>query len=400
MLKGGVGTGKSRTALAYFFSTVCGGKFPINGVGSFQPMSSARDLYIITPAKKRDSGEWLTEAIEFQLTSIRENSFGFVPVTVDSWNNISNYVEVKDAFFIFDEQRLVGSGAWVKAFYKIARNNQWIILSATPGDTWTDYIPAFVANGFYRNRTEFIERHAVFSRYSKYPKIDRFVDTGRLLGYRKRLLVEMPYRRATKRHKQQLVAEYDSEQLASIIEKRWNPWDEVPIENISQLFYLMRKSVNSNASRVQHLYEVWEKHKRIIVFYNFLYELDLMRTFLSQKEIRYSEWNGQKHQEIPDTDSWIYLVQYTSGAEAWNCISTNAIFFYSLNYSWRITEQCEGRIDRMNTPYTDLYYYFCRSTSSIDQAIMKALNTKKKFNEQQTALEWNVPLLTELPKVA
>ena len=43
--------------------------------------------------------------------------------------------------------------------------------------------------------------------------------------------------------------------------------------------------------------------------------------------------------------------------------------------------QSAGRIDRLNTPFTDLYYYHLKTRSGIDLAIAKALKEKRKFNE-------------------
>ena len=43
--------------------------------------------------------------------------------------------------------------------------------------------------------------------------------------------------------------------------------------------------------------------------------------------------------------------------------------------------QSAGRIDRLNTPFKDLYYYHLKTRSGIDLAIAKALNSKQKFNE-------------------
>lgn len=130
ILKGGTGSGKSRTAVAYFFTQVCGGHLRVNGVGDVEPLTHPRDLYIFTTAKKRDDLDWEKTCGMFALSKDPNRSYCGVRVTVDSWNNITKYTDVQDAFFIFDEQRLVGSGAWVKAFYKIAKSNQWIVLTA------------------------------------------------------------------------------------------------------------------------------------------------------------------------------------------------------------------------------------------------------------------------------
>lgn len=382
VLKGDVGSGKSLTAIAYYYMKECRG-VPTNFMGmEFKPMEFPKDLYIITTAKKRDKHEWEEEAIKFGM--FRESDLNGVQLHVDSWNNIDQYEHVTDAFFIFDEQRLVGSGAWVKAFYKIAANNRWIVLSATPGDTWMDYIPMFVANGFFKNRTEFIREHVVFSSFSKFPKVERFVGTYYLEKLRDKILVDMPYERHTTRHEKLVLVEYDSDLYGRIAKTRFNPDTEEPFRDISEFLAYCRRLTNSDVSRMGEILRILEKHPRLIIFYNFNYELEILRQ-LSDILDGYpmAEWNGQKHQEIPEEEKWIYLVQYTAGAEGWNCITTDAMTFYSLPYSWKVFHQAKGRIDRLNTKYTDLFYYILRSASPIDRAIWKTLMTKKSFNEKR-----------------
>lgn len=378
ILKGGVGVGKSITALSYYYERVAKGTPP---GPNFKRMANPVDVYVITTAKKRESLEWEGEAAPFGIGT-EPNNQG-VRIVIDSWNNIVKYKDVTNAFFIFDEQRLVGSGAWVKAFLTIAKANQWVILSATPGDVWLDYIPAFVANGFYRNRTEFLRRHAVYSYFGTFPRLERYVDTGHLEDLRRRILVDMPYARHTVRHTKHIMVAHDKEQFRRVFTDRWHIYEDRPIKDVSELYALMRKLVNSDVSRIAALMELSETHPRMIVFYNFNYELDILRALMGTLDMPYAEWNGQKHQDLPTGDRWIYLVQYTAGAEGWNCITTDTVVFWSLNYSYRITEQAKGRIDRLNTPYVDLYYYHMRSASYIDQQVMKALVEKREFNEKK-----------------
>ena len=377
ILCGGVGSGKSRTALAYYFTQQGG------SIDPFEPMDdmSVKDLYIITTARKRDTLEWEGDMGPFLLSTSPDDGVGSQKVVVDSWNNIGKYKDVKNAFFIFDEQRVVGSGAWVKSFLRITQVNDWILLSATPGDTWMDYVPVFIANGFYKNRTEFIREHVVYSRFSKFPKVDKFINTGRLIRLRNRILVNMDFERQTISHNIDVIVKYSIEQYKDFIRNRWNIWEDKPIKNASELCYGLRKIVNSDESRSVTLLELFEKHPRMIIFYNFDYELDILKSIYWGEDVEVAEWNGHKHQPTPDGNSWIYLVQYNAGAEGWNCIRTDTIVFYSQNYSYKIMEQARGRIDRLNTPFTDLYYYHLKSRASIDLAITKALNAKRKFNE-------------------
>jgi hypothetical protein len=360
ILWGGVGSGKSRVALAYYLAN-----------------EAPKNVFVITTAKKRDTLDWDGEAARFSISKY-EDATAHGLLTVDSWNNIDKYVGIKNSFFIFDEQRLVGSGAWVKAFIKIAKHNRWILLSATPGDTWLDYIPVFVANGFYRNRTEFKREHVIYAPYAKFPKIDRYVGLSKLNKLRNSILVHMPYEKQTVRHSKTIWVDYDQDTMDTVIRKRWNPFEEKPIRDVAELFRVMRYVANSDTARLKAARALLREHKRLIVFYNFNYELEALRGLKSVTNV--AEWNGHKHEEIPETDSWAYLVQYTAGSEGWNCTSTNAICFYSLTYSYKSWEQAHGRIDRLNTPYVDLFYYTLRSRSIVDQAVWRALKSKKNFN--------------------
>lgn len=376
ILCGGVGTGKSRTSLAYYYIRN-GGK-----LDPFEQMKNPKDLYIITTARKRDELEWEGEFLPFLISNDKTISpYKDMKVVVDSWNNIKKYVGVDNAFFIFDEQRVVGSGTWVKSFLKITKVNEWILLSATPGDSWIDYIPVFIANGFYKNRTEFKNDHVVYDYRSKFPKVDRYLNTGKLLRLRNSILVDMKFERKTVPHHEDIFVNYDTRAYKDIFKNRWNYTKDQPIENSSELCYELRKVVNSDPSRLEELYFFSLKKRKVIVFYNFDYELDLIKEKFEGTEFIVAEWNGHKHQPVPEGSSWIYLVQYNAGSEAWNCIKTDTIIFYSQNYSYKMMIQASGRIDRLNTPFTDLYYYHFKSKSGIDLAISKALKSKKKFNE-------------------
>lgn len=382
ILCGGVGSGKSRTGLAYYLFRVCQGSVSINGEGYTSEMDNPKDLYIITTPKKRDDLEWEKECVPFMLSTNPEVSLSHVKVTVDSWNNIKKYRKVSGAFFIFDEQRLVGSGAWVKAFLDIARKNEWILLTATPGDKWEDYIAVFIANGFYKNKTEFTSSHCVYARFAKYPKIERYVGIELLEELRDSIVVHMKDRRVTRRHDIQVITEYDKNLYRTVIRDRWNPFENEPIQEGGKLIYLLRKVVNSDLSRIEKVREILLSNPRCIIFYNFTYELRLLEELCNELRIKYAEYNGERHQEIPKTKRWVYLVQYVAGAEAWNCTLTDTMIFYSQTYSYRTLEQAKGRIDRMNTFYVDLYYYHIRSMSSIDLAIYHKLKDKKIFNER------------------
>lgn len=381
ILCGGVGSGKSLTSIGYYYLQNGGDLDSLKG-GPHKLMDHPKDLYIITTARKRDMLEWEGELAKFLMSKCPDATPYKHKIVVDSWNNIGKYGDVADSFFIFDEQRVVGYGAWSKTFIKIAQRNNWILLSATPGDTWSDYIPVFIANGFYKNKTEFEREHIVWNPRVKFPKVDRYLSTGRLIRLRNRILIDMDFHRETIAHHEDVYVRYDIDKYKETGKLRWNPYRNEPIRTAGELCYIWRKIVNSDESRQVALLEIFERHPKMIVFYNFDYELDILKEVFDGIEgVEVAEWNGHKHQPTPDSESWVYLVQYTAGAEGWNCIRTDTIVFFSQNYSYKVMQQASGRIDRLNTPFRDLYYYHLKSRSGIDLAITKALREKKNFNE-------------------
>ena len=384
ILNGSVGSGKSRTGLFYYFKENGGW---IEG-SDYTPMKNPKDLYIITTAKKRDSLEWNAELAWYRLSTDPEANYYKNKVVVDSWNNIKKYAEIKGAFFLLDEDRVTGSGAWVKAFLKIAKNNDWIILSATPGDTYMDYWAVFVANGFYKNKTEFQREHVVYSRFAKFPQIERYIGTQRLDRLRNRILIDMTVQRHTKPHHEDVYCNYNVQFYKDIFKKRWNPYKDEPIQQASSLCYVLRRIVNEDESRQVTLLELLEDHPKAIIFYNFDYEREILLNLGYAEGTKIAEWSGHAHQPVPTGSKWVYLTQYTSGCEGWNCITTDTIIFYSQNYSYKVMTQAAGRIDRLNTKFIDLYYFHLKSRSGIDIAISRALKEKKQFNETHWLNKW------------
>ena len=382
ILVGGVGSGKSLTALAYYFIKVCHGEFGDRG---YSKPKDPKDLYIITTARKRDTKEWEKECEPFCLSKDIDISVCGIKLVIDSWNNIAKYANVKNAFFIFDEQRVVGYGTWVKNFLKIAKANDWILLSATPGDSWIDYVPVFIANGYFKNRTDFLRKHVVFKPFMNYPVIDRYVNIYILEKLRDRILVEMKFNRKTVRHVIEINPGWDKTVFKSVLKDRWNIYTDEPIKNSAEFMSVLRKIVNSDPDRVKKVAEIVKEHHGALIFYNFDYELELLRKMCEDNKFVHTEWNGHKHEKLPKDmrKTWCYLVQYAAGAEGWNCTQTDTLIFYSLNHSYKITEQAMGRIDRMNTPFVDLYFYKLVSKSWIDSTITKCLEQKKDFNERR-----------------
>jgi hypothetical protein len=378
VLCGGVGSGKSRTALSFFVSKVCGGRVSRPGKNEFVELANPMPLYIITTASKRDRAEWEMECAPFLISSGAES---LVPLTVDSWNNIGKYVDVENAFFIFDEQRIVGTGKWAMTFVKIAKKNKWVLLSATPGDTWFDYWAIFVANGYYKNVTDFRRQHVIYRFGAKFPQIDRYVGTKRLERLRSEVLIPMDFEKKNVRHHQWVKVGYDENSYLLVAKDRWNPELERPIRNVSEACYMMRKAVNSDERRCEAVSNIVESHPRVIIFYNYDYELEMLRELSAREKWTVGEWNGHRHDPLPDSYSWVYLVQYTAGAEGWNCTETDTVIFYSQNYSYKIMEQACGRIDRINTKFVDLYYFHIFSDAPIDRAIRACVKRKKVFNE-------------------
>ena len=220
------------------------------------------------------------------------------------------------------------------------------------------------------------------------------MNTGRLIRLRNRILVNMDFKRQTVSHHEDIFVRYSIERYKDVGRTRWDPYKNEPIANAAGLCYVWRKIVNTDESRQIALMEIVEKHPRAIIFYNFDYELELLnglfRIYEDDGVFEIAEWNGHKHQPIPESKNWVYLVQYNAGCEGWNCIQTDTIAFYSENYSYKVMQQAAGRIDRLNTPFTDLHYYHLKSRSGIDLGIARALKAKKNFNEMRFT-KWASP---------
>lgn len=379
ILNGDVGSGKSLTSLAYYF-TEMGGEITDDGL---VPMENPCDLYIITTARKRDTLEWEFELLNFEMSIYPDKNKYKINIIVDSWNNIAKYKDICDSFFIFDEQRVVGYGTWTKSFIAISKCNKWILLSATPGDCWMDYVPVFIANGYFKNKSDFLRKHVIFSAFTNYPKVERYVNEARLMRYRREVLVQMTFERNTYPHHEYVVCSYDTQEYKYIKQQRWNVYKNKPIENASEYCLCLRRCVNSSPGRQLKTLEIVDEHPRSIIFYTHDYELEILKNIF--RDYPHAEWNGHRHEPIPDKEFWVYFVEYTAGCEGWNCLLTNTIIFYSQSYSYKQMVQAAGRIDRLNTPFKDLYYYHLKSDSDIDKAIGSALKRKKKFNEKDFA---------------
>ena len=385
VLCGGVGSGKSITALSYYYLMNGGDPRFLEGDDNWCVMDDIeiKDLYIITTARKRDTFEWEHEMTPFLISPGKNSLMYQHTVVVDSWNNLHKYTDVKNAFFIFDEQRVVGRGSWVKSFLKIAKNNQWILLSATPGDNWSGYIPLFIAHGFVKNRSQFERDHVIFSAYAKFPKIERYVGEKKLRQYRDSILVDMDFRRPTVPHHIDIRVGYDVVAYKNLIRTRFDPWKKQPMENAADMCYCLRRVCNDDERRINEVYRIALFAPKVIIFYSFDYELERLKNTEWPDGTVVAEWNGHKHEPIPDSDRWIYLVNYAAGAEGWKCTDTYTIIFYSQHYSYKMMVQSAGRIDRVNTPFHDLYFYHIKSSSPIDLAIGRALKDKKTFNESR-----------------
>lgn len=384
ILKGGTGSGKSRCGLYYYFQKY-GGSIEDQ---AYNPMKGKPpDLYIISTAKKVRDKEWEGELTPFLL--LPDSQTGLTrygnKVVIDSWNVIKKYVDAKNAFFIFDECKVNGKGVWAKCFLQITKRNEWIILSASPGDSWQDYETIFLAHGFFRTRTEFRGEHLVYDPYVKnFPKVTGYRNETRLIRLRDKILVDMEFERHTTQIHEYITCEYNIPLYRDTMRKRWDYFKDEPITQAAGLCYALRRIVNTDESRQVKLLELLDDHPKAIIFYNFEYEREILLNLGYSEGTKVAQYNGSVHESIPDGDKWVYLVQFNA-CEAWNSIATDTIIFYSQTYSYKTLLQASGRIDRLTTKFTDLHYYHLRSMSGIDLAISKALKAKKKFNERKFA---------------
>ena len=386
VLAADTGAGKSIMSLAWYLSKECASDEHSlkSGAKAWTLYHGSPDLYIITTPKKRDSEEWESDLSKFNLVKGRNSKeMGEVNIFIDSWNNIKKYTEIKNSVFIFDEQRAVGSGTWAKSFVKIAKQNHWIMLSATPGDTWSDWCPLMIAKGYYPNRTAFFNKHAVYNPYVKYREIIRWDNTDELEYYRSKMLVTCRMEKKTTRHFEEVIADCSNKyEVKRAYKERTNPKTGEPFKSASELCAYTRNIINTDPTRSAVGLKIIQMYDRIIIFYTLTDELEGIKWACNKAGRKMYFYNGEIHDQVPTGNNWAYIVQYTAGSEAWNCTTCNAMLFWDLTYSYKQFKQATGRIDRLNTPYSDLYYYAIRSYMPLDLAIRRALREKKDFNSR------------------
>lgn len=373
---GATGSGKSLVGLVYYYTNILEGS-----VEPFRKPTKSVSLYIITTATKRDSLDWNSECAEFALSTNQEASVNGIKVVIDSWNNIKKYKDIRGGFFLFDEQKTTGYKRWSKIFIRIAKNNRWILITATPSDRWMDLLSVFIANGFYKNKRDFVNQHVTYNPYVKYPSITGYRNVNKLRILKKRIFVIIDYQSPSIIENKVISVDYDVDALTQIEKTEWNPFTDSPIINLSEFASVLRRSLNSHPSRINEAIRIRNTVKKLIVFYNFNFELEILKHGYSG--IKIGELNGHRHDALPVGSDWVYLVQYNSGNEAWECFTTNHMLFYSLNYSFRIMTQAKGRINRLTSGFNYMYYYYLVSNHWLDKGIQKALNKKRDFNNKE-----------------
>lgn len=122
---------------------------------------------------------------------------------------------------------------------------------------------------------------------------------------------------------------------------------------------------------------------RLIVFYNFTQELNLMMSVCDNAGRPYSIVNGSKRDltAYDKHDDSVTFVQYQAGAMGLNLQKACRMIFFTLPLSSELFEQAKKRIHRIGQDRSCFYYeLICKGT--IEEKILATLNMRKDYTEE------------------
>lgn len=122
---------------------------------------------------------------------------------------------------------------------------------------------------------------------------------------------------------------------------------------------------------------------RLIVFYNFNAELELLKRIAASLDRPISEVNGQTKDltAYEQEDNSITFIQYQAGAMGLNLQKANKIIYFTLTDKSELFEQSKKRIHRIGQEQP-CFYYILMCKGSVEEVILQTLEMRKDFTDE------------------
>lgn len=347
------------------------------------------NVLVITQASKVKSNDFVEEAkLLDEKWYNSQSSF-----TVVSWNSLAKWLKehqsenFADYAIIADEiQRIKNySTGMGKSFLKIASHTKcWAGFTATPGESWIQMMPYFVACGFVKHKTDFTNKFCVTQSFKGYIEI---------IGYNHEEVLNkwwsgITYFPDTKEMEKQLPSETHKvvhfkapTGYAKVLKTKTRlDTDEFIDTSMAMCHYL--RQLCCSKEKVEWLKEFVESlDTSCVVFYTYIEEGEKIKEAL--KGVKIWEINGKKH-DIPTADTIgkhdVVLAQWESGSASLNLQFMNYWVSFSPCYSLTTSCQSRGRIKRIGQT-KPMFYYYLKTDHTIENDIYKALKEKRDFSE-------------------
>ncbi|WP_368076685.1 SNF2-related protein [Clostridium tyrobutyricum] len=154
--------------------------------------------------------------------------------------------------------------------------------------------------------------------------------------------------------------------------------------SLTKMLYLRQLSSQYNKNKVNQLKDILESTEdRIIIFYNFNKELEIIKKLCEKLDKPISIINGA----VKDLDNFnqynnsITLVQYQAGAMGHNLQKSNKIIYFSLPLQSELFEQSKKRIHRIGQEKTCFYWYLI-TQNSIEEQIYQTLKERRDYTNK------------------
>lgn len=349
------------------------------------------NVYVWDLTKKKDFENFIDDAL---LKPETFTSIGIINYELAFRR--SELLQLNNFTLMLDESSMIqNEKAKRTRFILNLRAENIILLSGTPvGGKYENLWSQCRLLGWYISKTEF------WNRYIKtrlidvngfslpivvgYTNIRDLKDNLRLHGavfLKSSEVLDLPEQVDIKQYVES-TKEYKSFKKNSIIEVE----DETLVgDNIlKKMLYERQLCGEYNENKLNALKEIMEStNNRLIIFYNFTKEKDLIVDICKKLNKSYSIINGEIKdlKAYEDNEDSITIVQYQAGAMGLNLQKANKIIYFTLPLSSELFEQSKKRIHRIGQVDTCFYYYLL-AKGTIEESIYKTLLMRKDYTNE------------------